>query len=349
MAGEMPDAVKARTASVLGGGAWGCALALAAARAGLAVTWWMRDEDKARLIHHERRFTFGTGGQTPSLALPPSIHIICAMEKAAANETLLFAVPAQVLRVVATAFSPFIRQEHFVISCAKGIERGTLRFMNAVLRETLQTHDNGARIGALSGPSFAHDVAHDLPTAATLAMGDEAHAEYLAKLMMSAHFRLYHARDVVGVEIGGALKNVLAIAVGVAHGLELGASAKAALIARAFAELQRFGLALGALPATLGGLSGLGDLVLTCSSTQSRNFSYGIALARGLITDGAAAHEREGILVEGRLTAPAIAALASAYQVDMPIICAVHALVEGVLTPKEAMAQLLARPQRSEQ
>jgi glycerol-3-phosphate dehydrogenase (NAD(P)+) len=223
-----------------------------------------------------------------------------------------------------------------VIACAKGIEDGTGKFMTEVIAESVPS----AIPAILSGPSFAADVARGLPTAVTLAARDEDLAAALAQALGSAAFRLYHSTDIRGVEIGGAAKNVLAIAAGIVVGRRLGASALAALTTRAFSELMRLGLACGARSETISGLSGLGDLILSCSSPQSRNFSLGIALGRG--------ERPSDKLSEGEFTAPVLAELAAAKNVDMPVANAVAAILSRAVTIDEAIEQLLTRPFRAE-
>jgi glycerol-3-phosphate dehydrogenase (NAD(P)+) len=228
-----------------------------------------------------------------------------------------------------------------LVACAKGIERGTHAFMTEVLEQAAPKR----RRAILSGPSFAADVAAGLPTALTLASADEELARALCEALRGPTLRLYHSTDVRGVEIGGAAKNVLAIACGVAAGRGLGASAVAALVARGFAELRRFGEAFGARGSTLMGLSGLGDLVLTCSSPQSRNFAFGQALGRG----ASAAEAGAGGLAEGRFSALALTELARERDVDMPIADCVQGLIEGSLDVKAAVSALLARPPKGEE
>jgi glycerol-3-phosphate dehydrogenase (NAD(P)+) len=224
-----------------------------------------------------------------------------------------------------------------VIACAKGIERGTHKFMTEVIAEAAPN----ANPAILSGPSFAVDVARGLPTAVTLAAKDGELASKLVPALGSATFRPYHTSDVRGVEIGGAAKNVLAIAVGIAVGKNLGASAQAALTTRGFSELARFGRALGARAETLVGLSGLGDLILTCASPQSRNFALGLALGRGQ----ARPHDK---LAEGEFTAPALMELAASQNIDMPVSNAVADILRGAKTIDDAIEGLLARPFKAE-
>jgi glycerol-3-phosphate dehydrogenase (NAD(P)+) len=239
--------------------------------------------------------------------------------------------------VALAALAPHLAKGTPVVSSAKGIEHGTRRFMTEVIAETTPQ----AIPAILSGPSFADDVAHGLPTAVTLAAKDETTAVALVHALGSATFRPYHTRDIRGVEIGGAAKNVLAIAVGIAVGRKLGASAQAALTTRGFSELARLGRACGARSETLAGLSGLGDLILTCSSPQSRNLSLGLALGRGEPTPLAK-------LSEGEFTAPVLVELAAAHGVEMPVANAVAAILAGTLTIDAAIDNLLTRPFRAE-
>jgi glycerol-3-phosphate dehydrogenase (NAD(P)+) len=258
-----------------------------------------------------------------------------------AQDAILLAVPSQQLRAAALMVAPALAVDMPVIACAKGIERGTHKFMTEVIAECAP----GATPAILSGPSFAEEVARGLPAAVTLAARDESVAAALALALGSATFRPYHSTDVRGVEIGGAAKNVLAIAAGIVTGRGLGASAAAALTTRGFAELFRFGRALGARPETLTGLSGLGDLILTCSSAQSRNFSLGVALGEGQTPAQASAAAG---LAEGAFTAAALVELANAAGVEMPIATAVAAILDGALSVDEAIENLLTRPFRAE-
>jgi glycerol-3-phosphate dehydrogenase (NAD(P)+) len=253
---------------------------------------------------------------------------------------VLVATPAQALRDAVTALAPWLAAAAHVVACAKGIEHGSRKFMTEIISEVAPQ----ARPAILSGPSFASDVARGLPTAVTVAAQTDAEAAMLAQLLGSATFRPYHSTDIRGVEIGGAAKNVLAIAVGIVAGKGLGQSAAAALTTRGFAELTRFGRALGAKPETLMGLSGLGDLVLSCSTAQSRNFSFGVALGRG----EAVAMAAHGKLAEGAFTAPVLVEMAKLGNVDMPIATAVAAVLAGQMTIDEAIESLLTRPLRAE-
>jgi glycerol-3-phosphate dehydrogenase (NAD(P)+) len=249
---------------------------------------------------------------------------------------VLLVVPAQASRDAATLLAAHLYPGTPVVTCAKGIERGTHLFMTQVIEATCPK----AIPAVLSGPSFAADVAAGLPTAVTLAAGDAALAEALASALGSSSFRLYHSDDVRGVEIGGAAKNVLAIAAGIVAGRNLGASAGAALVARGFAELSRLGRAFGARPETLTGLSGLGDLILTASTAQSRNFALGLALGRG--------EPAPAKLAEGASTASVLVELANQHHVEMPIAAAVDSIIAGRSDIDQAIGALLARPQKAE-
>jgi glycerol-3-phosphate dehydrogenase (NAD(P)+) len=319
---------------VVGAGAWGTALANVAARSKHRVTLY--DSDPAVMTEIA---TSRTNARLLGVAVHDKIIVARSLKEAAAADVLLLVVPTQALRAAADALAPHIASDAPVIACVKGIERGSGKFATEIVAERMAR----ARPAILSGPSFATDVATGLPTAVTLATADEALATALAETLSSQSFRVYHSTDVRGVEIGGAAKNVLAIAAGIVVGRGLGASAQAALITRGFAELMRCGRALGARPETLTGLSGLGDLVLTCSSTQSRNFAFGFALGRD---EKRAAGD--GPLVEGAFTASALIELARKKSVEMPICEAVDAVLASRLSVDEAIARLLARPRKAE-
>jgi glycerol-3-phosphate dehydrogenase (NAD(P)+) len=320
--------------AVLGAGAWGTALALTCARAGQRVTLWEHDPANAESLARKRESLF-----LPGLPLDERIVIARGLAEAAGAQAILLVVPAQAVRGVMQALAPHLAGRMPVVVCAKGIERGSKKFMTEVIAESA-----GKAIPAiLSGPSFAADVARRMPTAVTLAAADGKLAAELVQAVGSATFRPYHSSDVRGVEIGGAAKNVLAIAAGVVTGRGLGASALAALTTRGFAELVRFGKAYGAKPETMMGLSGLGDLLLTCSSPQSRNFTFGIKLGRGEKPDAIQAG-----LAEGVFTAPVLLEMARDRAVDMPISAAVVALLAGKMTVDSAIESLLTRPFKAE-
>jgi glycerol-3-phosphate dehydrogenase (NAD(P)+) len=319
------------TISVLGGGAWGSALADACARAGRSVTLWEFDAGNAAYLKEKRESRF-----LPGVKLHDAIAVTRDLAVAAKAQAVLLVVPAQAARSVLTELATLISNGTPVVTAAKGIERGTGKFMTEIVGECAPN----ASPAILSGPSFAIDVARGLPTAVTLAAHDTALAAALAQAIGSPTFRPYHSGDVRGVEIGGAAKNVLAIAAGVVAGRKFGASAAAALITRGFAELMRFGKAYGAKAETLTGLSGLGDLVLTCSSPQSRNYSFGVDLAQGKSPREAGG----GKLCEGAFTAPVLLDMARAKNVEMPIAAAIAAVIAGKLTIDAAIEALLARP-----
>jgi glycerol-3-phosphate dehydrogenase (NAD(P)+) len=321
--------------AVLGAGAWGTALALTCARAGRSVTLWEHDAANAEQLATKRESLF-----LPGVRIDDSITLTRDLAAAAGAQAILLVVPAQAVRAVAKTLAPAMAPGTPAIVCAKGIERGTHKFVTDVIAECAPD----AVPAILSGPSFAADVARAMPTAVTLAASDGNLAEQLAQAIGSASFRPYHSTDVRGVEIGGAAKNVLAIAAGIVTGRALGASAAAALTTRGFAELVRFGIAYGARPETMMGLSGLGDLLLTCSSPQSRNFSFGIALGKG---EGPA-NASHGQLAEGAFTAPVLLEMARERAVDMPISAAVAALLEEKMSVDEAIESLLTRPFRAE-
>ncbi|BCP55692.1 glycerol-3-phosphate dehydrogenase [NAD(P)+] [Kaistia sp. 32K] len=314
--------------AVVGAGAWGTALALAAHRAGRKVTLWGRN---AAAIAAARE----NAAHLPGVHLPEALSVTERIEAVLSADAILLATPAQTVREVAGHLEA-IREDTPVVLCAKGLERGTAKRMTEVLAEALPP----AAPAVLSGPSFAVDVARGLPTAVTIAATDLRLAMALCQALGSVSFRPYAETDMLGVEIGGAFKNVLAIAAGIVAGRELGASASAAVVARGFAELRRLGEAMGALPETLMGLSGLGDLVLTCSSTQSRNFAYGHALGSGAALPPA--------LAEGAVTAPVARDLARRLGVPMPITEAVAAILDGALSIDAAAEALMLRPLKRE-
>ncbi|MGB8313168.1 MAG: NAD(P)H-dependent glycerol-3-phosphate dehydrogenase [Aestuariivirga sp.] len=297
-----------RRIAVAGSGAWGQALAHVARAAGHEVGMWSRQQSETLEF--------------------------------ASYDAIILAVPAQAVRGVLDCIKP-PKAVPLIIS-AKGIEQQTGKFMNELVAEIVP----GAHGLVLSGPSFAVDVMKGLPTAVTLAAPTLAEAGEWAQALTLPMFRIYGSDDVMGVEIGGALKNVLAIACGISDGRGLGDSARAALTTRGFAELMRFGKKLGARPETLTGLAGLGDLLLTCSSRQSRNYSFGLAIGQGFSVNAALAASRG--VVEGAYTARVAHDLAMKHEVDMPIVAAVSAIVDQGAEPAGEIARLLARPVREE-
>ncbi len=321
--------------AVIGAGAWGSALALTCARAGRQVTLWEHDARNAAQLAKNRESLY-----LPGVRIDDSIVIADDLAEAVRAQAILLVVPAQAVRAVATALTPLLAARTPVIVCAKGIERGTKKFMTGVIAECAPN----AVPAILSGPSFAADVARGMPTAVTLATSDDKLAGELARAIGSASFRPYHSTDVRGVEIGGAAKNVRAIAAGIVNGRGLGASAAAALTTRGFAELVRFGRAYGAKTETMMGLSGLGDLLLTCSSPQSRNFTFGVNLGRGRKPEAIHAG-----LAEGVFTASVLVDMARERNVDMPIAIAVAALLSGTMSVDAAIESLLTRPFKAEE
>ncbi|MGE4409178.1 MAG: NAD(P)-dependent glycerol-3-phosphate dehydrogenase [Sphingomonadales bacterium] len=320
---------------VVGAGAWGTALAQVAATEGDEVPLWALEPEVAEAINT----THENGLYLPGVALSPVIHADNDLASLASCEALLLVVPAQHLRGVAAALP---RGDVPLILCSKGIEAGTGRLMSQVIEEVQPQ----APVAVLSGPTFAHEVAAGLPTAVTLACADADLGRRLVERIALPAFRPYLSDDVVGAEIGGAVKNVLAIACGVAEGAGLGLNARASLISRGFAEMTRFGLARGGRPETLSGLSGLGDLVLTCSSTSSRNFSLGKGLGEGRSAADLLGARRT--VAEGAFTAPVLREAAREAGVDMPIVEGVCALLEGKVGVPEMVEALLSRPLRNE-
>jgi glycerol-3-phosphate dehydrogenase (NAD(P)+) len=320
--------------AVIGGGAWGTALALTCARAGRSVTLWEHDRANAEQLARKRESRF-----LPGVRIDDGVTIAGDLAEIVRAQAILVVVPAQAVRTVAKAVAPLLAARTPLVVCAKGIERDSKKFMSEVIAECAPN----AVPAILSGPSFAADVARGMPTAVTLAASDGKLAGELAQAIGSASFRPYHSSDVRGVEIGGAAKNVLAIAAGVVAGRGLGASAAAALTTRGFAELVRFGTAYGARAETMMGLSGLGDLLLTCSSPQSRNFTFGVNLGRGQRPDAIHAG-----LAEGVFTAPVLLQMARERAVEMPISSAVVALLGEQMSVDAAIESLLARPFKAE-
>ena len=320
---------------VVGAGAWGTALAQMLATDGREVLLWAREQELVEEINATRRNSL----YLPSARLSDSIRATADLAEAAACDILLLVTPAQHLGAVLAGFPAFPRD---LVLCSKGIEAGSGRLMNEVARDAAPQSE----IAVLSGPTFAHEVAAGLPTAVTLACGGgQAQWDRLSGAIARQNFRPYYSEDVTGAEIGGAVKNVLAIACGVVDGLGLGQNARAALIARGYAEMMRFGEALGAERDTLAGLCGLGDLVLTCSSTSSRNFSLGKALGAGQSADELMADRRT--VAEGAHTAPVLVELAARHGDAMPITAAVFRLLQGA-PAREVVSDLLARPLTSE-
>jgi glycerol-3-phosphate dehydrogenase (NAD(P)+) len=324
-----------RTVGVIGAGAWGTALAQMLAANGTPVLLWALEEGLAEAINADHRNEL----YLPSAQLAPSIRATRDMAEMAMRDVLLVVTPAQHLGSVLRQLPSFPQD---LVLCSKGIEAGTHRLMNDVARDVAP----GSQIAVLSGPTFAHEVAAGLPTAVTLACGGgDEQWQRLAPVIARPAFRPYYSDDLVGAEVGGSVKNVLAIACGVVEGLKLGQNARAALISRGYAEMLRFGEALGARAATLAGLCGLGDLVLTCSSTSSRNFSLGKALGEGIAAADLMRDRRT--VAEGAFTAPVLRDLAASKGIAMPIVEAVAAMLEGA-SAASLVQDMLTRPLKAE-
>ena len=327
-----------KSLGVIGAGAWGTALAQVGARAGLHVHLWAHEAEVAEAMASARE----NPAYLPGVRLEDGVTPTSRPADLAQSDLILAACPAQHMRATLANFAPHLSPGAPVALCAKGVEQGSLRLMSEVAAEVMP----GRPIAVLSGPSFAAEVARGLPCAVTLACADLSLGETIARAIALPSFRPYVADDVVGAEAGGAVKNVLAIACGVVEGRGLGRSAHAGLITRGFAEMTRLGEALGARAETLAGLCGLGDLVLTCSSPQSRNMSLGIALGRGETLEQALAGKLS--VAEGLSSAPAVVALAERLGVDVPICSAVACVVSGEVGVEAAIDGLLSRPLKME-
>ena len=320
---------------VVGGGAWGTALAQVASAGDRETLLWAMEPEVVEGVNSRQENPVFLGG----VPLNPAIRATSDLAELDECDALLVVTPAQHMRAVLDRAPDWSKP---LILCSKGIEEASGELLHQVARDCCPN----SQIAVLSGPTFAHEVAAGLPTAVTLAAGESGLAERLRERIAQSTFRIYLSDDVAGAEIGGAVKNVLAIACGVVEGRCLGQNARAALIARGFAEMTRFGLAYGARRETLAGLSGLGDLVLTCSSASSRNYSLGKGLGEGRSASVLMADRRT--VAEGAFTAPVLARLAREKGVDMPIVDAVDALIAGRASVDEVLGALLSRPPRSE-
>ncbi|MBJ7414220.1 MAG: NAD(P)-dependent glycerol-3-phosphate dehydrogenase [Niveispirillum sp.] len=327
-----------RRIGVIGAGAWGTALAMAAARAGAEVVLQARETDVVESVNarHEN------GLFLPGIPLDPAIRATASMREAADADALLLVTPAQHLRTACRALKPDLKPGVPVIICAKGIEIDT----GSLMSEAAEAELGSQPVAVLSGPTFAAEVAKGLPTAVTLAIRDEALGRRLLAALGGRTFRPYLSDDLVGAQVGGAVKNVLAIACGVVHGRNLGDNARAALITRGLAEIARLGARLGARAETLMGLSGLGDLTLTCSSLQSRNMSLGAALGQGRSLEEVLGERRS--VAEGVYTARAVTKLAAEKGVDMPLCQAVDALLNHGADLDAIIDALMTRPFKTE-
>jgi glycerol-3-phosphate dehydrogenase (NAD(P)+) len=323
---------------IVGAGAWGTALGWVARRAGRQAVIWAFEPEIAEAINrrHENPVYL------PGVALDPGMRATTELAEAAAADALLLVVTAQHMRQVCARLAPVLARDVPLAICAKGIENGTAALMSEVVAEALP----GRPLAVLSGPTFAGEVARGLPVAVTLAAHDRSVGRALMEALGATHFRPYLSDDVIGAEIGGAVKNVIAIACGIAHGRGVGDNGRAALITRGLAEITRLCLAKGGRAETMMGLSGLGDLVLTCTSEQSRNYSLGEALGRGQSL--AAVLKKRRSVAEGVHSAAAVATLARRHGVDMPIVAAVDAILNRSVAIGDVIEALLARPFRAE-
>ena len=327
------------TSAIVGAGAWGTALADLVARNGHRTVLWARETDVVEEVnshHTNSRFLKG-------VTLAPSVSATDDLAAAVKDaSTITFVAPSHVLRAVIRSAAHAVRHDAILIVATKGIERETFALMTDIVAEELP----GRPVVALSGPSFAAEVAHRQPTAVVAASREEAAALRTQQLFSSPEFRVYTQRDVVGVELGGALKNVMAVATGVLDGLGLGFNPRAALITRGLAEMTRLGVALGAEPLTFAGLAGMGDLVLTCTGSLSRNRTVGVEIGQGRPIEEVL-HARETI-AEGVITTQSAHALAQARDVEMPIVRTMHRILFEAMPPRDAIAELMARALRAE-
>lgn len=320
--------------SVIGAGAWGTALAQVVAQNADHVTLWARDEELAREIN--------TSGENksylPHITLKKNINATSELVLAMQSKIILMATPAQAMRSILLAMKPHIRKNHVLVLCSKGIELDTEQLMGAVANDVLPD----TPFAILTGPNFAHEIAAGKPAATTLACADKKIAVTLQNAIASANFRPYITNDIIGVQIAGALKNVIAIACGAAHGMQMGESARASLVTRGMAEIARLGCAMGAQSETFLGLSGMGDMMLTCSSEKSRNFSLGLQLGQG--HSFAKIMENRKNVTEGVHTAKAAIDLARKYNIEMPVCMAVHKCLNLGASLDEVMSEMLNRP-----
>lgn len=323
---------------VIGGGAWGTALAAMSARSGREVLIWAREADVVTSINeaHENKSFL------PDVSLPTALKATGDLSQAADMDMILMVVPAQFVRATALDLKPHLKESTPIILCAKGIEQTTSKLMNEVVSEVLPK----SPLVVLSGPTFAREVALDMPSAVTIASKYQQIAQNVADTLGQPTFRPYLSRDVIGAEVGGAVKNVLAVACGIVAGLDLGENARAALITRGLAEMVRFGEALGAKRETMMGLCGLGDLILTCSSTQSRNMSLGMALGQGKNVSGIMTGRKT--VAEGYHTAGILAEIAARENIEMPIAGAVNEILHKGADVNETVLDLMNRPYVSE-
>ena len=327
---------------VIGGGAWGTALALLLADKGHAVTLWMYEQDLAEETSRTRENRV----YLPGFPLPPSLLVTSSLETAVRDKPfILSVVPSHTVRAVSSRFASLLSQDAVIINASKGIETDTLKLLADVFRDTLPEQHQG-RICFLSGPSFAKEVARKMPTAVALASSDLAAAKRAQQVLSTPWFRVYTNPDVIGVELGGSLKNVIAIAAGVLQGLGYGHNTMAALITRGLAEMARLGTALGADPRTFSGLAGMGDLVLTCTGDLSRNRTLGVRLGRGERFE--AIMQGMKTVAEGVRTTKAARELAGKHGIEMPVVEEVHRILYEGKDPKQALRDLMTRELKDE-
>lgn len=328
--------------AVFGAGTWGIALARLLAVNGRDVTVWSAIPAELKSLSTTRRHP-----NLPGMELPSAMHYTADIAEACTGrDILLFAVPSPFVRSTAKKAAKYIPDGQLIVDVAKGIEDKTLMTMSEIIEDELAKAKRTARVVALSGPTHAEEVARDMPTLIVAASGDEAAAKAVQKAFTAPSFRVYTNTDRRGTELGGAVKNVIALAVGIALGLGYGDNAKAALITRGNAELTRLGLAMGCKPETFAGLSGMGDLIVTCTSMHSRNLHAGMLLGRGKTAEEAKAEV--GQVVEGINALPAACRLAKKYKVEMPIVQSVDAILSGKLEARNALAALMGRDLKHE-
>lgn len=344
----MSQRIERERVAVIGAGSWGTALANHLAGLGHPVILWARDAQLARRLESERENV----PYLPGVTLHPHVAPTSDGEKAARGASVFVsALPSHAVRAVWGLMAPLLPEAATLVSATKGIETGSLLTMSQVLQDTVPA-DKSVDVAVLSGPSFAHEVSSKAPTAVVAAARDHRLAETVQQMFSTLAFRVYTSSDVIGVELGGALKNVMALAAGVCDGLNLGANTRAALITRSLAEMTQLGVAMGARAQTFAGLSGLGDLVLTCTGQRSRNYRVGVQLGQGRKLQQLTFRPCEGsgrMVAEGVTAAGCVVALATRYQVEMPIATKVNALLQGDISPHEAVMELMTRTLKHEE
>lgn len=334
--------MKRKTAAVLGAGSWGTVLAMVLADNGFEVMMWARRESAVREINDQHQNT----RYIPDIHLPRSVRATTSIADAVRDrETVLFVVPSQSMREVARSAAIHLQKDALIVHASKGFELDSLKRMSEVLKEELPT-ELQERIAVLSGPSHAEEVAKKSPTTVVVSSEQPQTAEMAQSVLINPYFRVYTNPDVVGVEVGGSLKNIIALGAGLSDGLGFGDNAKAALITRGLAEITRLGMAMGARPITFAGLAGVGDLVVTCTSRHSRNWRAGHMLSQGMSLDEVL--QRMGMVVEGVKTTQAAHRLARQYQVEMPITHELHAVLFDRKDPRRAVEDLMSRGKTNE-